>query len=103
MQTITIPTGALTWDQISRTYGSAFTILVYVNRNNKNKEGSLYCYGAEILVDYTPPASTNKLYLKINGTWTEIQEMYKKVNGSWALVSDPSTELNTTANYVSSD
>lgn len=42
---------------------------------------------------------TSKLYLKINGAWTECQ-LYKKVNGSWSLVSDPSTELSTTANYV---
>lgn len=42
---------------------------------------------------------TSKLYLKLNGTWTECQ-LYKKTNGSWSLVSDPSTELSTTANYV---
>lgn len=42
---------------------------------------------------------TSKLYLKLNGTWTECQ-LYKKVNGSWSLVSDPSSELSTTANYV---
>lgn len=42
---------------------------------------------------------TSKLYLKISGTWTECT-LYKKVNGAWTLVSDPSTELSTTANYV---
>lgn len=51
--TITIPTGALTWEQISSTYGSNFTIMVYVRRNNKNTTGHFYCYGAEIEVDYT--------------------------------------------------
>ena len=52
-KTITIPTGALTWEQISSTYGSNFTIMVYVRRNNKNTTGYFYCHGAEILVDYT--------------------------------------------------
>ena len=52
-KTITIPTGALTWEQISNTYGSNFTIMVYVRRNNKNTTGYFYCHGAEIEVNYT--------------------------------------------------
>ena len=44
-------------------------------------------------------SSDSQLYLKLNGTWTECQ-LYKKANGLWSLVSDPSTELSTTANYV---
>ena len=51
--TITIPTGALTWSQIVNTYGSNFTIMVYVRRASRNTTGYFYCYGAEILVDYT--------------------------------------------------
>ena len=53
-KTITIPTGSLTWQQIVN-YGSNFTIMVYVRRSNKNTTGYLYCYGAEIEVDYTIP------------------------------------------------
>lgn len=53
--TITIPTGALTWEQISETYGSNFTIMVYVRRSSKNTTGYFYCYGAEIEVTYTIP------------------------------------------------
>ena len=41
---------------------------------------------------------TNTAYLKINGTWTEVQ-VYQKVSGSWQLVSDPTTVLNTTGKY----
>lgn len=52
---ITIPTGALTWDQIKNTYGNNFTILVYVRRASRNTTGYFYCYGAEIEVDYTIP------------------------------------------------
>lgn len=53
-----------------------------------------------VIVVTSSGGDTSKLYLKLNGTWTEVQQMYKKVNGSWALVSDPSSELSTTANYV---
>ncbi len=53
-ETITIPTGALTWQQIIN-YGSNFTIMIYVRRNNRNTTGYFYCYGAEIEVDYTVP------------------------------------------------
>lgn len=54
---------------------------------------------ATIAVVIGGQADTSKLYLKLNGTWTECQ-LYKKINGSWSLISDPSTELSTTANYV---
>ena len=53
-KTITVPTGALTWQQIVN-YGSDFTIMVYVRRSSRNTTGYFYCYGAEIEVDYTIP------------------------------------------------
>lgn len=53
-KTITIPTGALTWQQIVN-YGKNFTIMVYVRRSSRNTTGYFYCYGAEIEVDYTVP------------------------------------------------
>ena len=63
-KTITIPTGSLTWEQIVN-YGSNFTIMVYVRRSNKNTTGYFYCYGAEILVDYTIPIYHN---ISVSGT-----------------------------------
>lgn len=57
-KTITIPTGALTWEQIVN-YGSNFTIMVYVRRSSRNTTGYFYCYGAEIDVDYTVPVYHN--------------------------------------------
>ena len=57
-KTITIPTGALTWQQIVN-YGSNFTIMVYVRRNNRNTTGYFYCYGAEIEVTYSIPNPVN--------------------------------------------
>lgn len=66
--TITIPTGALTWQQIAN-YGSNFTIMVYVRRSNKNTTGYFYCYGAEIDVTYTlPDPRTITSTLSGNGT-----------------------------------
>lgn len=53
-KTITIPTGALTWEQIVN-YGSNFTIYIYVRRSSRNTTGYAYIHGAEILVDYTIP------------------------------------------------
>ena len=58
LKTITIPTGALTWEQIVD-YGSNFTIMVYVRRSSRNTTGHFYCYGAEIEVDYTIPVYHN--------------------------------------------
>lgn len=67
-KTITIPTGALTWQQILN-YGSNFTIVVYVRRSNKNTTGYFYCYGAEIDVNYTiPTPRTITSTLTGNGT-----------------------------------
>ena len=67
-KTITIPTGALTWQQITN-YGSNFTIMVYVRRSNKNTTGYFYCYGAEIAVTYTmPDPRTITSTLNGNGT-----------------------------------
>ena len=66
--TITIPTGALTWEQIVN-YGSNFTIMVYVRRASRNTTGYFYCYGAEIEVTYTiPDPRTVTTTLSGNGT-----------------------------------
>lgn len=67
-KTITIPTGALTWQQIVN-YGSNFTIMVYVRRSSRNTTGYFYCYGAEIEVNYTlPDPRTITSTLSGNGT-----------------------------------
>ena len=66
--TITIPTGALTWQQIAN-YDDDFTIMVYVRRSSKNTTGYFYCYGAEIEVTYSiPDPRTITSTLSGNGT-----------------------------------
>lgn len=68
VDTITIPTGALTWEQIVN-YNNNFTIMVYVRRNSRNTTGYFYCYGAEIDVTYTvPDPRTITSTLSGNGT-----------------------------------
>lgn len=51
----------------------------------------------EIVV--TSGSETNKLFVKLNGTWTEVDKAYKKVNGSWTEVSID-TAFETGVNYV---
>lgn len=68
VKTITVPTGALTWQQIVN-YGSDFTIMVYVRRSSRNTTGYFYCYGAEIEVDYTVP-NPRTITTTLNGNGT---------------------------------
>ena len=92
-KTITIPTGALTWQQINN-YGSDFTIIVYVRRSNKNNTGYFYCYGAEIEVDYTVPnPRTVTTTLTGNGTIDPI--------GTQTYYDGDNYELTITPNNVS--
>lgn len=95
-KTITIPTGALTWQQISSTYGSNFTIMVYVRRNSRNTTGYFYCYGAEIEVNYTMPSPrTVTSTLSGNGTINPsgTQTMYD--GDEYTLMITPTTKTDT--------
>ena len=93
--TITIPTGALTWQQIIN-YGSNFTIMVYVRRNSRNTTGYFYCYGAEIDVTYTiPNPRTVTTTLTGNGTIdpSGTQTMYD--GDEYNLVIEPTNSSDT--------
>lgn len=100
-KTITIPTGSLTWSQIYG-YGSDFGIRLCYRRSNKNQQGTLYIYGAEIEVTYTDGGSTNKMFLKVNGSWVQASKVYKKVNGSWVEQSDLTNVFDSNTNYIKS-
>ena len=43
------------------------------------------------------------LYVKMNGTWTEISKAYRKVFGIWTEIEDLSTVFDPTKNYVRGD
>lgn len=44
--------------------------------------------------------NSKKIYLKINGTWTQYSKVYKKINGSWVEQDDWQSAFDTSANYV---
>lgn len=46
------------------------------------------------------PLETNKVFLKINGSWVEAAAVYKKVNGSWVEQSDLTTIFDSNTNYI---
>lgn len=55
---ITVPNGAVTWDNIT-SYGSNFGIRLNVRRNSRNTAAYIYLQGAEIEVTYTIPVYHN--------------------------------------------
>lgn len=55
-QTITFDNVSSSWDTISG-YGSNFGIRINCRRNSSSTTGTLYVYGAEILVDYDVPVT----------------------------------------------
>lgn len=65
-----------------------------------------YSYGingnATIVVTIGGGSSQPKIFVKINGAWTQFSKAYKKVNGSWVEQSSStwSTLFNTTTNYI---
>ena len=44
--------------------------------------------------------SSTKLYVKLNGTWTQVAKAYKKINGSWVEQTDLTTVFSAGTNYV---
>lgn len=69
--------------------------------------GVYYTYSTTISGDMTIAvtigggSSQPKIFVKINGTWTQFSKVYKKVNGSWVEQSSStwSTLFNTSTNY----
>ena len=69
--------------------------------------GVYYTYSTTISSDMTIAvtigggSSQPKIFVKINGTWTQFSKVYKKVNGSWVEQSNStwSTLFNTNTNY----
>lgn len=72
---------------------------------NYESDGVTYTYtytvsgDATIAVTISGSGETSKLYVKLNGTWTEVQTAYKKINGSWIEQSDITTLFNSSTNY----
>ena len=96
---ITCYNGASSTQRHIYVYGVSFTVAYEVS-------GVVYTYtitnvsGDHIIV-VTSSASQPKMFVKINGTWTQFSKVYKKVNGSWVEQSSStwSTLFNTSTNY----
>lgn len=75
-----------------RSYGNNFGIRITYRRSNRATTGYQYIYGAEILVDYTPPVeSSTPFFIKDSGVWNKVSKVYRKVDGTWVIVDDYST------------
>ena len=66
----------------TRFYGADLTVVYTVPGD--------YCYGytisnisADHAIVISDAAGTQKVYLKVNGSWVQASKVYKKVNGSW--------------------
>ena len=46
------------------------------------------------------PASTNAIFFKNSGSWTEATAVYKKVSGSWVLQNDLTSVFDSNTNYL---
>lgn len=55
---------------------------------------------ATIAVTIGGGGSTPKLYVKQNGSWTEVTAAYVKTNGTWVLQSDVTNVFNASTNYI---
>lgn len=96
---ITCYNGASSTQRHIYVYGVSFNVTYEVS-------GEVYTYtitnisGDHVIV-VTSGASQPKMYVKINGTWTQFSKVYKKVNGSWVEQSTStwSTLFNTSTNY----
>lgn len=88
----------ISWDTL-KGYGSDFGIRVNCRRSKKNTTAYVYVCGAEIEVTYTEPGTQPELYVKVNGSWTQVQAAYKKQSGSWQEV-DVSQAFQSGVNYL---
>ena len=77
--------------KITITYSQSVTYYTYTIDN----------VTTEHIIVITSSSSQPKIFVKINGAWTQFNKVYKKVNGSWVEQSSStwSTLFNTNTNY----
>lgn len=87
-------------------YGGAIngaTCYVEYSIRSGNPEYYTYTYtvdGNATIAVVIASGSTNKIYVKVNGSWIEGTAAYKKVNGSWVEVTDLTTLFDSNTNYI---
>lgn len=78
-------------------YGVTFSVTY-------ESDGVTYVYTlSNVSADHTivvTATASNKILVKLNGTWTQAAKVYKKVNNSWVEQSDLTTVFSTSVNYV---
>ena len=80
----------ITW-KVTYTYGGTIHHYTYTYDVDGN---------ATIAVTIGSGGSTTKVYIKINGTWTQCSKVYKKINGSWVEQSDLTAVFDSNTNYI---
>lgn len=83
-------------------YGGAINGATVYVEYTAGSDGYIYVITAiatdhSIVVSGT--GSTPELYVKVNGSWVQVQTAYKKVNGSWVQQSDLTTVFQQGVNY----
>lgn len=78
-------------------YGVSFNVTY-------ESDGVIYVYTlTNVQANHTivvTAAASQKIYIKINGTWTQASKVYKKVNGSWVEQSDLTQVFDSGTNYI---
>lgn len=91
-------------DNYTDSYNDSFQFKITINLNESFTPGTYWVYTLNnITADHNIVFSSEflkKIYLKINGTWTQYSKVYKKINGSWVEQDDWSSIFDTDANYV---
>ena len=92
-------------DDASDANNDTLQFKVAITLNSAAPTGTYYGYDiTDIQTDHTIvvlATASNKLYLKIGGSWVEATKVYKKVNGSWVEQSDLTSVFSSSTNYRS--
>ena len=79
-------------------YGVSLTVTYSVS-------GKIYTYTltnitADHVIVFSASHAQPELYVKVNGSWVQVQAAYKKVNGNWVQQSDLTTVFQQGVNYL---
>ncbi len=92
-------------DDASDANNDTLQFKVAITLNSAAPSGMYYGYDiTNIQADHTivvVAVASDKIYLKISGSWVEATKVYKKINGSWVEQSDLTSVFSSGTNYRS--